>query len=432
VTAPAVLALAFVLQQPEPISLRQAVERAAARAPAVTLALLRGESAVERTRQARAALLPSIGASAGWLNRSFNRAALGFSLPAVPGQPDRIGPFDNVDARIRVTQALFDWAAVARMQAARAQRTGVDAEAAVAAEVSAHAAALAYLRAGRAHAQLAARIADTALAQDLVRLAEAQVEAGVAQVIDGTRARTQLVAARGAVIVAQADRQRATLDLARAVDADVAAILVPSDTLGPEIAAAPVPHDADSAAALALTVRPDVAAEAARLAAARRSVAAVTAERLPRLELALDYGLNGPSPDSVIGTGQIGVQVTLPLFDGLRREARAAEQRVAARESTVRLQDLARQVRADVTAALVDLRAADARLAIALERWRLGEAELDQARERFAAGVAGNIEVITAQIGLLDARDGVIDARFAAAAARVALARAAGVTRRLQ
>jgi outer membrane protein TolC len=128
----------------------------------------------------------------------------------------------------------------------------------------------------------------------------------------------------------------------------------------------------------------------------------------------------------------MGVQVTLPLFDGLRREARLAEQRVATRESDVRLRDLQRQVRVDVAAALLEVRVANAQAAIALERLRLGEAEVRQARERFAAGVAGHIEVITAQLGLLDARDGWINARYAAAAARVSLARAAGVARLLQ
>jgi len=45
---------------------------------------------------------------------------------------------------------------------------------------------------------------------------------------------------------------------------------------------------------------------------------------------------------------------------------------------------------------------------------------------RFKAGVAGNIDVITAQAGLIRARDTEIDARFAAATARISLARAAG------
>src|SRR5205814_9088097 len=65
------------------------------------------------------------------------------------------------------------------------------------------------------------------------------------------------------------------------------------------------------------------------------------------------------------------------------------------------------------------------------ERLRLAEEEVAQASERFTNGVAGNIEVITAQSSLLRARDTEIDARFTLAAARVALARAAGIARQL-
>jgi len=97
----------------------------------------------------------------------------------------------------------------------------------------------------------------------------------------------------------------------------------------------------------------------------------------------------------------------------------------------VRLAELRRQVAADVDAARLDLASAEQQQAIAVERLRLAQEELDQSRERFTAGVAGNIEVINAQFSFVRARDTDIDARFAAAVARVALARAVGVARLL-
>jgi outer membrane protein TolC len=97
----------------------------------------------------------------------------------------------------------------------------------------------------------------------------------------------------------------------------------------------------------------------------------------------------------------------------------------------VREADLRRQIAAEVDAALLDLGSAQAQQLVAREQLRLAESELSQARERFKAGVAGNIDVITAQTGLIRARDTEIDARFAAATARISLARAAGVARTL-
>jgi len=177
--------------------------------------------------------------------------------------------------------------------------------------------------------------------------------------------------------------------------------------------------------------RPDLAAEQARGDAARRAASAISAERLPRLGLEADYGSNGPTVANSIGTGQIAVQVTLPILDGFRREGRAAEQQAVVRESAVRTRDLRQQIAADVTGAFLDLSAAAAQQSIAAERLRLAQDELAQARERFKAGVAGNIEVIDAQASLIRARDTDIDARFAAAAARVSLARAVGLAQTL-
>ncbi|PYP53213.1 MAG: hypothetical protein DMD45_01945 [Gemmatimonadetes bacterium] len=125
------------------------------------------------------------------------------------------------------------------------------------------------------------------------------------------------------------------------------------------------------------------------------------------------------------------LQVSVPILDGFRREARLAEQDAVVRESQVRERDLRQQIAADVDGALLDLHSAEAQQAVAAERLRLAGQELSQSRERFKAGVAGNIEVIDAQSNLIRARDTDIDARFAAATARVSLARAAGVARTL-
>ncbi len=180
---------------------------------------------------------------------------------------------------------------------------------------------------------------------------------------------------------------------------------------------------------VALAGRPDLGAELARATAARRTGTAIRAERLPRVGVEADYGLNGMTVPSALSTRQVALEVTIPILDGFRREARLSEQDAVVRESEVRERDLRQQITADVDAALLDLRSAEAQQLIAADQLRLAEDELSQSRQRFKAGVAGNIEVIDAQSNLIRARDTDIDARFAAASARVALARAAGVAR---
>jgi outer membrane protein TolC len=417
-------------QAPAPVrlSFAEAVRRAAGEAPAVELAGLRTDEATARVRQARGALLPSLSFAAGWLNRDFNSKAQGISFPGVP---TIIGPFNAYDARFRVSQTLLDFSGLARVRAARAQVTGATAVGSAVSEGAAAGAALAYLRVARAGAQVVARQADSAVAADLVGLAQAQKNAGVSAAIDVTRARTQLVSAVGALLVARNQFDRARLDLARALGIDPRTPIEITDTLTAALPTADVPARADSLVLMALARRPDLSAELARGEAARTAQSAISAERLPRLDVAADYGVSGLTPSTSVGTRQIGVQVSIPILDGFRREGRAAEQSAVARESEVRARDLRQQIAADVDGAVLDLASAQAQLVMSAERLRLAAEEMAQARERFAAGVAGNIEVINAQASLLRARDTDIDARFAAATARVALARAAGLARTL-
>jgi len=424
-------------QTPAPAPLRltlaDAVRLASGEVPVVALATLRDAEADARVRQARAALLPSLSLGGAWMNRTFNSQSLGITFPPnAPFQfPLLIGPFNNYDARLNASQTLFDWSSAARVRAARTQADGSRAERGVTVEASALSAATAYLRAARAQAVVAARQADSAIAAELVGLALAQKTAGVSAAIDVTRARTQLVTAEGLLLVARNQLDRGRIDVTRALGIDPATPLVLTDTLAATLGVADVPAQPDSAVAAALANRPELRAELARAGAARQTGAAIRAERLPRLVVAGDYGVNGLTVPGAIATRDLTLAVSVPILDGFRREARLAEQDAVVRESEVRERDLRQQIAADVDGALLDLRSAQAQQVVAAERLRLADDELAQSRERFKAGVVGNIEVIDAQTNLIRARDSDIDARFAGATARLSLARAAGVARTL-
>jgi outer membrane protein len=398
--------------------------------PVVEIAGFRSDAASARVRQTRAGLLPSLSLDGSWVNRDFNPKTLGFNLPGLR-LPSMVPSFNVYDGRARVTETLFDFANLGRVSAAKSQVTAANADRSAAVETSAQNVAVAYARAARAQAVVAARQADSALAAELVGLAVAQEQAGVSASIDVTRAKTQLAEAVGQLVVAGNQLDRAKIDLARALGRDPATPIALTDTLSAQLGAADVPVDRTAAVAQAIAARPDLAAELARGTAARSVASAISAERLPRLEVEADYGLSGVRLPDAVGTRQVAVQVTLPILDGFRREGRRAEQQAVAHESDVRARDLRHQVAADVDGALLDLHSASAQQMIAAERLRLAAQEVSEARQRFRAGVAGNIEVINAQSSLLRARDADIDARFAAVSARIALARSVGAARTL-
>ena len=438
---PVLLSLALICvaataraQTPEPLrlSFADAVSRAAGTAPAVTLAGLRADEARARIRQTRASLLPDFSATGSWVSQTINPKTLGFkiNLPGF-GFPKLFGPFDVYDARLHLTQTVFDYAGVVRVRAARSQLASSESDSGLASESAAQLAALNYLRATRSQAVVAARAADSTLAVELVRLAQAQKDAEVGTTIDVTRAQTQLVATRGALVVARNEAERARIDLVRSLGLPADTPVQLTDTLAGTLPTVELPDTRDALVTLALSRRPDLHSEEARGLAASRTASAIKAERLPRLDLSANYGANGLAPDNLTATRFVALQLTVPILDGFRREGREAEQQAVVKESGVRADELKRQIAAEVDAARLDLGSAAEQQAIAAERLRLAQAELEEAQERFKAGVAGNIEVIDAQVSLVRARDTDIDARFAAATARVALARAVGSTRQL-
>ena len=415
---------------PVRLTLAEAVHTAAAESPEARIGTFKSQQASRRAFQSLAALLPSLAGSASTSNRTFNLRAQGFPLPA--SLPDVIGPIDNVDARVRVTQTVLDLPSWLQWRAAALGSAAGRADRDASAESAAQTGALAWLRAARGAARVDARRQDLALALELLHLAREQHAAGASPAIDTTRASTQVVASRSALLVAENEVDRARLDLARAVGLDPARPPLPADALSDTSAATDAPTDATAALAMARMRRPELSAQVARLQRSRTEMRATSLERLPRLDAAADWGLSGQHTEDWKDTRSYSLGLTLPLVDGGRREARIAEQSARVGEEAERDRDLRDQVLAEVRAALLDLASNREQRLVAAERLRLAEEEVAQASERFTSGVAGNIELIDAQVSLLRARDAEIDARFGLASARVALARAAGMARQLR
>src|SRR5712692_3625824 len=106
---------------PPRLSLAQAIEMAAAGTATVRVADLKIREAEARRTASRSTFLPGLGGAASMANRTFDLKATGFSFPSLPGVPafpDLIGPVDVVDARVRASQTLFDFASWVRVRAA--------------------------------------------------------------------------------------------------------------------------------------------------------------------------------------------------------------------------------------------------------------------------------------------------------------------------
>lgn len=426
----AVAAQAATLQ---PLSLGDVVRIAARQNAAVEVAHARYAQATARTRQQRAALLPALSASLVDGGRTFNTSTLGFAFAGPDGVPffdpkgQVVGPVRTVDIRAHVSQALFDAGAIETVRAARVAADAVGTEADAAAEQAAAVAAMTYVRLLRAGAQVAARQSDSTLAVELLSIAQEQVRAGVGIALDVTRARAQVAQLHAQSVAARQERSRAALELARVLALPADAMIATTDSLASLRLAA----GEAGTPSLALTKRPELRSLDAQLHAAEQQARAVRRDRLPVLAAFGDQGPIAGAGGSYLRTYTWGLQLSVGVFDGFRRDARLQELSAAHEELALRRRDLERQVALDVRGATDDLAAAREQLDAASERVLLAEQELAQARERFRAGVAGNAEAITAALGLNAARTLLIDALAATHGARIALARALGTTRSL-
>jgi outer membrane protein TolC len=90
------------------------------------------------------------------------------------------------------------------------------------------------------------------------------------------------------------------------------------------------------------------------------------------------------------------------------------------------LNDFRARVEYEVRAAYLDVRAADRQLLAAEDAMNLANQELAQTRDRFAAGVAGNIEVVQAQEAVATATENYISSLYAHNLAKASLAHAIG------
>lgn len=428
---------AALAQEPVVLTLGGAARLAADKSAVPEAARLRTAQAEARVRQSKAAFLPNVSGDLFEGEHTFNSASFGinFADPASGRflfDPNGVvlGPVRTYDIRGTISQSIYDPSAYAKLKAARAVSSAYGDEAAAQSQQAAANAATVYVRALRADAMFAARLADSTLGEELLTIARDQLNAGVGIALDVTRAQSQFAATRAQIISARNDRNRARLDLHRALGLPLNAPVALADSLPGLPVNGTLPTEQE-ATERAMRSRADLRSADGQIAAAQRQIESIKSERLPTLSAFADQGPTSKSTQHLISTYDWGIKLSVPIFDGFRREGRIEEQEAAVRELGVRKRDLTEQAAIDVAGALLDLMSAREELGAREEHLRLAEQELAQARDRFRSGVSGNADVIAASLSLNAARTQIVDARAAFQSARVALARAQGTVTEL-
>jgi len=186
------------------------------------------------------------------------------------------------------------------------------------------------------------------------------------------------------------------------------------------------PMSVEDALRQAYTSRADYQAAVQQVRGAERFRSAATAEHLPSLNFAGNYGAAGVNVGDSHGVFEVGATLAIPIFAGGRARADGLQAEATLRQNRQQLENLRAQIDYDVRTALLDLASAADQVEVARSALDLANQTLDQARDRFTAGVADNLEVVQAQEAVASANENYISSLYAHNLAKVSLARAIG------
>jgi len=403
------------------LTLDQSVGLALKQNPTAQIAIITAAESVQDKNVARAALLPQATLNVTDTVERLNLQA--FLGERIPGFPEHAGPFQVFSAGPAVNAQIFDLTLFRRYQAARETANASKADSLSTREQVILLVVSQYIGTLRNVANVQASESRVELAQALYDQAADLQKEGVGTGIDTLRANVELQNEKQRLLEAQADRETSLFGLSRLLNLDPRQTIELADSLSffdtpqPEVSAS-----LDSA----LGTRQEWKALQERVKAAGLDKRASQSSRLPDLSFTGNWAYLGGSSTSGIPTYNYEAMVSVPLFTGGRIHAEIVKANLEIQKLQQQEDDLRNSIALDVKTALINLDSARNQVTVANLGVQLSKEEVDQARDRFKAGVANNIEVIQAQDSLARANDNQIAALYRFNQARADYARSIG------
>ena len=411
---------------PLKLTLDRAVGLALKQNPTAQIAVLQAAQAVQDKNIARAALLPQADLQTyDAVRRSNIEAQLGIEFPGVP---QHIGPINIFNAGPTFGMPVFDLNLWNRYRSARAGANASKENSLSTREQVILLVVSQYIGTLRAMATVEAAQSRVELAQALYDQAADLQKEGVGTGIDTLRANVELQNEKQALLVAQADRDASLFGLSKLLNLDPHQEIQLEDSLS--FFDTPQP-EVNSSIDEALASRPEWRALEQQTKAADFDKKASQDLRLPTLRLDGNWAYQGTRLNNGIPVYNYQATLDVPLFTGGRTHAEIVRSDLQLKVLDQQKADLRNQIALDVKTALLNLKSARNQVEVANLGIQLSKEEVEQARDRFQAGVANNIEVIQAQDALARANDNQIAALYRFNQARADYAKSVGQMERI-
>src|SRR5215470_908694 len=403
------------------LTLDLAVGLALKQNPTAQIAVLQAAQAVEDKNIARAGLLPQADLQAyDAVRRSNIQAQLGIEIP---GFPQHIGPINIFNAGPTFGMPVFDLNLWNRYRSARAGANASRENSLSTREQVILLVVSQYIGTLRAMATVEAAQSRVELAQALYDQAADLQKEGVGTGIDTLRANVELQNEKQALLVAETDRDASLFGLNKLLNLDPHQEI----TLGDSLSFFDTPQpDVNASMDEALAARQEWKALDLQVKAAEHDKRASEDLRLPTLRLDGYWAYQGTRLNNGIPVYNYQATLDVPLFTGGRTHAEIVRSDLQLKVLDEQKADLRNQIALDVKTALLNLKSARNQVEVANLGVQLSREEVDQARDRFKAGVANNIEVIQAQDALARANDNQIAALYRFNQARADYAKSVG------
>jgi outer membrane protein len=340
-----------------------------------------------------------------------------------PGIPGHFGPFSIFSVGPSFNGPILDLTLLRRYQASRHSAKASRSDSLSTREQVILLVVSQYIGTLRSMADVEASQSRVDLAQALYDQAADLQKEGVGTGIDTLRANVELQNEKQRLLEAQATRETSLFGLSRLLNLDPRQQIELGDSLS--FFDTPQP-DVEASIEEGLSTRPEWKSLEEQIRAAENEKKAAFAERLPSVHFSGNWAQFGSDPASVIPTYTYEGTVSVPLFTGGRIRAETVRAELDVQKLRQQQADLRNQIALDVKTALINLDSARSQVRVANLGVQLSREEVDQARDRFKAGVANNIEVIQAQDSLARANDNQIAALYRFNQARADLARSIG------
>ncbi|HEY6128576.1 MAG TPA: TolC family protein [Candidatus Acidoferrum sp.] len=409
--------------EPLKLTLDKAVGLALKQNPTAQIAVLQAAQAVQDKNLARAGLLPTADLQVNDALRRVNlQEQLGGAIP-FPGIPGHVGPINVFHAGPGFGTPVFDLTLWERYKSARDAANASKANSLSTREQVILLVVSQYIGTLRAMATVEASQSRVDLAQALYDQAADLQKEGVGTGIDTLRANVELQNEKQALLVAQTDRDSSLFGLSRLLNLDPHQEIGLADSLS--FFDTPQP-DVNESMDQALVARQEWKALDLQVKAAEHDKRAAQDLRLPSFRVDGSWAYEGTRLNNGIPVYNYQASMNLPIFTGGRTHAEIVRSDLQLKVLAEQRADLRNQISLDVKTALLNLKSARNQVSVATLGVQLAKEEVDQARDRFKAGVANNIEVIQAQDALARANDNQIAALYRFNQARADYARSIG------